>query len=240
MHRAFTVALACSLGASWLDALCTNNAPESIGRRTLTAAILSALSTASGVSILTAFMVLILAGSNDLIATHFALSINDITWVFRILLFVLPAITFWATKRIAMGLQRKDRELVLHGHESAKIVRFADGEYVEVHQPLDTHERWLRVQHTPERPIPLLPAEDANGVPRKGIRKDALRSKISSFFFEDRIEPVTPAELAAAHEHEEHTALGAGADEAGTTGLVGAGPASSGTALGGTKASHDD
>jgi len=196
--------------------------------------------TASGVSILTAFMVLILAGSNDLIATHFALSINDITWVFRVLLFVLPAITFWATKRIALGLQRKDRELVLHGHESAKIIRFAHGEYVEVHQPLDAHEQWLRVQHQPERPIPLLPAEDANGVARKGYRKDALRARVSSFFFEDRIEPVTPAELAEAHAHGEHAAI-EGASEHGATDLVGAGPTSSGAALGGgPNAPHDD
>ena len=35
--------------------------------------------TAFGVSLLTAFFILILAGSNDLIATHFHLSINDIT-----------------------------------------------------------------------------------------------------------------------------------------------------------------
>ncbi len=193
--------------------------------------------TASGVSILTAFMVLVLAGSNDLLATHFNLSINDITWVFRVLLFVLPAITFWATKRIALGLQRKDRELVLHGHESGSIVRFAHGEYVEVHQPLDTHERWLRVQHTPERPIPLLPVEDERGVRRRGYRKDALRARVSSFFFEDRIEPVTPAELAAAHEHEEHAAIGNG--EPDSTRLVESGP--SGAALGGgPKASHDD
>src|SRR5690606_8187636 len=39
--------------------------------------------TGIGVGILTAFFILILAGSNDLIATHFALSINDITNIFR-------------------------------------------------------------------------------------------------------------------------------------------------------------
>ncbi len=195
--------------------------------------------TASGVSILTAFVVLILASSNDIIAPHFAMSINDLTWAFRVLLFVLPAITFWATKRIALGLQRKDRELVLHGHEAGRIIRFAHGEYVEVHQPLDDHEQWLRVQHRPERPIQLLPAEDSNGVVRKGYRKDALRSRVSSFFFEDRIEPVTPAELAQSHEHEEHPAIGAGHDEA--KGLVDAGPTPGGGALGGgPNAPHDD
>src|SRR5690606_5276520 len=46
--------------------------------------------TAIGVAYLTAFGILVLAGSNDLIATHFELSINDITWAFRILFFVAP------------------------------------------------------------------------------------------------------------------------------------------------------
>jgi ubiquinol-cytochrome c reductase cytochrome b subunit len=169
--------------------------------------------TATGVSLLTAFSVLILAGSNDLISTQFAMSINDITWTFRVLLFVLPAVTFWATKRICLGLQRKDRELVLHGHESARIVRFDNGEYVEVHTPLDEQERWLRVHHEPRRPVPLLPAEDARGVRRPGYRKDALRSRVSRFFYQDRVEPVTPAELAAAQAHGEHEALPAGAAE---------------------------
>ena len=166
--------------------------------------------TAIGVSLLTAFFVLILAGSNDLIATQFAMSINDITWTFRVLLFVLPVVTFWATKRICLGLQRKDRELVLHGHESARIVRFDNGEYVEVHTPLDAQERWLRVHHEPRRPVPLLPAEDARGVRRPGYRKDALRARVSHFFYQDRVEPVTPAELAAAQAHGEHEALPAG------------------------------
>lgn len=163
--------------------------------------------TAFGVSILTAFFVLVLAGSNDLIATHFHLSINDITWVLRVALFVAPALAFWLTKRICLALQRKDRELVLHGHETGRIVRFASGEYIEVHRPLDEHERWLRVQHEPRRPIEIRPAEDARGVRRKGYRRDALRRRVSRIFYEDRVEPVTPAELAAAGSHGEHDVL---------------------------------
>ncbi len=155
--------------------------------------------TAFGVSLLTAFFILVLAGANDLIATHFDLSINDITWTFRVLLFVAPWIAFVVTKRICLGLQRKDRELVLHGHETGRIVRYASGEYIEVHKPLDAHERWLRVQHEAIRPLEIEPAEDSRGVRRKGYKTDRLRQRISQLFYEDRVEPVTPAELAAAH-----------------------------------------
>jgi ubiquinol-cytochrome c reductase cytochrome b subunit len=135
--------------------------------------------TAFGVSLLTAFVILILAGSNDLIATHFGLSINDITHVFRVLLFVAPAFAFWITKRICLGLQRRDRELVLHGHETGRIVRFAHGEYVEVHRPLDDDELWLRVQHEARRPLEIEPAEDSRGVRRKGYQADRFRQRLS-------------------------------------------------------------
>jgi len=118
----------------------------------------------------------VLAGSNDLIATHFHLSINDITWAFRVLIFVGPWFAFWVTKRICLGLQRKDRELVLHGHETGRIVRFANGEYIEVHKPLDAHERWLRVQHDAIRPLEIEPAEDSRGVRRRATRSTACAS----------------------------------------------------------------
>ena len=163
--------------------------------------------TAFGVSLLTAFFILVLAGSNDLIATHFHMSLNDITWAFRVLIFVGPWFAFWVTKRICLGLQRKDRELVLHGHETGRIVRFANGEYIEVHKPLDAHERWLRVQHDAIRPLEIEPAEDSRGVRRKGYRLDRMRQRLSQTFYEDRIEPVTPAELAASHSHGEHDAI---------------------------------
>ena len=171
--------------------------------------------TSFGVSLLTAFFVLILAGSNDLLATHFHLSLNDITWTFRVLLFVAPAVTFWITKRVCLGLQRRDRELVLHGHETGRVVRVASGEDIEVHAPLDEHERWLRVQHEPVRPLASAPAEDSRGVRRKGYAADRRRQGLSRLFYEDRVEPVTPSELAAAHEHGAHPVLEPVAEEAG-------------------------
>ena len=164
--------------------------------------------TAAGVAIVTGFFILVLAGANDLIATHFEMSLNDITWAFRVLFFVAPVFAFWITKRICLGLQRRDRDLVLHGHESATIVRLAHGEYIEVHKPLDEHELWLRVNYSSPRPIEIEPAEDSRGVRRKGYRADRIRRRLSEFFYADRIEPVSAEELAAARAHQaEHHAL---------------------------------
>ena len=163
--------------------------------------------TALGAGFLSIWFVLIGAGSNDLISTHFNVSLNLITWIFRILFFVLPVVTFMVTRRICFGLQRKDRELALHGHETGRVVRFASGEFIEVHKPLDEYERWVLVSHDSPAPLEIGPAEDANGVARPGYETDKRWQRLSRFFYEDRIEPVTPAELAAAQSHGEHDQL---------------------------------
>ena len=167
--------------------------------------------TALGAMAISFYLVLFLAGGNDLIATHFHLSINDITNSFRVLLIVAPPFAFWVTKRVCLGLQRRDRDLILHGRETGRIVRLPHGEFIEVHEPLEEHDAWRLVSMTPIPPRPLDPAEDENGVRRKGAAKERLHARISRFYFDDRIEPVTPAELAAAQSHGHgHAEVGAG------------------------------
>src|SRR5690606_39645071 len=92
------------------------------------------------------FLLLLVAGADDLVATHFGLSLNAITLVLRVLIFVLPVVVFIVTKRVCLSLQRKDREVVLHGHETGIVRRTADGRFYEVHKPLDEYERGGRVR----------------------------------------------------------------------------------------------
>jgi ubiquinol-cytochrome c reductase cytochrome b subunit len=133
------------------------------------------------------------------------LSINDMTNILRLLVFVAPPLAFMVTKRICLGLQRKDREKVLHGRETGTIYRTETGEFFEVHAPIDEYSRWTLVQYEAHRPLELPPAIDDNGVRRPGARFDGLRRRLSKFYFEDRVEPVTPEELEAAHD--EHHAI---------------------------------
>jgi ubiquinol-cytochrome c reductase cytochrome b subunit len=155
-----------------------------------------------------AFYVLLWSGGgNDLIATHFRTSINDITDFLRVAVIVIPPIVYVVTKRICLGLQRRDRDLVLHGMESGRIVRLPHGEFIEVHEPLSPQDAWMLVQHDAHRPLPLPQAQDGNGVRRPGSRAARIRTKLSHFWFEDRVEPVSPAELAAAHAHGDHHAV---------------------------------
>lgn len=160
--------------------------------------------TGLGVMAITFYGILWANGGNDIIATSLNMSINDLTWIFRIGLIVVPPIAFWVTKRIALGLQRKDRELALHGRETGRVVRTADGEYFEVHEPLSEQERWVLVQHPVYRPLEIEPEVDENGVRRPGARRDRRRQRLSRFYFEDRVEPPTPAEIEAAQHHGTH------------------------------------
>lgn len=166
--------------------------------------------TGLGVMAIVAYCIMWAAAGNDLIATHFHLSINDLTWLFRIGVFVFPPLAFVITRRICLGLQRKDRDLVLHGHETGQVVRTADGEYFEVHAPLDEYERWTLVQHDSYRPLELDTQVDEHGVAAPNAKAERARAKLSRFFFEQRVEPVTPTELAEAHHHGDHGAIEGG------------------------------
>jgi ubiquinol-cytochrome c reductase cytochrome b subunit len=155
--------------------------------------------TGLGVMAITFYLILFFAAGNDLIAIKLGLSINDITRTFQVLIWVLPPLAYWVTKRICMSLQRRDHDTVLHGRESGRVVRTAEGSFFEVHEPLSEQERWTLVQHETLRPIELTATVDANGVRRTITRRKRLRAKISGFYFADGVHPVTPAELAAAH-----------------------------------------
>ncbi|ATG52255.1 ubiquinol-cytochrome c reductase cytochrome b subunit [Brachybacterium vulturis] len=148
--------------------------------------------TGLGVSWIMVYLILALAATNDIIAIGLNLSINDLTWAFRIAIFVAPVLAFFITKRLCLSIQRQKRQKALHGEETSRVVRTGTGETLEIHAPLSDYDRWVLVQHDDYRPLSA----------GKGI--SSLRAKATSFFFKDRIEPVTPAELRAALEHAGH------------------------------------
>ena len=159
--------------------------------------------TGLGMAALTIYGVLMFAAGNDIMAIKLHLSINDITHALRAAFFIAPPIAYWVTKRICLSLQRRDRDLVLHGRETGRIVRAADGRFFEMHEPLDPYTRWNLVQHEVQRPLELEAETDGNGVASPTARKDKARARLSRFYFSDRIEAATPAELEAAH-HDGH------------------------------------
>lgn len=134
--------------------------------------------TALGVMSLTFMLIALINGGNDIIATTFHLTINQIMWFSRIAIFILPPISFVITKRLCLSLQRADRDLVLHGRETGRLVMMPHGEFVEVHEPISPEKAWLLTQHE-QQPALALEETDTGGVRRPKALKNKLRARLS-------------------------------------------------------------
>ncbi len=125
----------------------------------------AAVRTATGIAVITFYGVMWAEGANDVIADNLQIPLYTITWIARVMIFVGPAIAYYVTKRICLALQRKDTETLLHGYESGIIRQMPNGEFIEVHRPVNEEARAVLEAR---KPLPLLPGpgtEDKNGVP---------------------------------------------------------------------------
>ncbi|MDT0394859.1 MULTISPECIES: ubiquinol-cytochrome c reductase cytochrome b subunit [Streptomyces] len=131
--------------------------------------------TGLGAAWLSFYLVALIGAANDLIAIRLHVSVNAVTWAVRIGLFVVPVAVFLVTKRVALGLQRRDRDKVLHGRETGVIKRLPHGEYVEVHAPLTPEQRHRLTAHEQYEPLTV----DGDGTDR--VRR--LRARLSRGFY---------------------------------------------------------
>jgi quinol---cytochrome-c reductase cytochrome b subunit len=175
--------------------------------------------TATGMAVVTFYGVLWAEGANDVIADKLQIPLYTITWIARVMVFVGPLVAFIVTRRICLGLQRKDKALIEHGLETGIIRQLPHGEFIEVHRPLNEEERApLEAKKVPA----LLPAPgsvDENGLPAPQARGVMGRSRaIANSAFAETI-----AVEADGHGNghgnghgpaEEHAAVGAGPADA--------------------------
>jgi len=97
--------------------------------------------TGLGVAGVTFYGTLWLAGSADVIATHFRVSFEGVIWLLRAVVLLGLPMAYLLTRQICFALQIQDRERLLHGAESGRIVRSPNGGYVESHAWLSVR-RW--------------------------------------------------------------------------------------------------
>ncbi len=175
--------------------------------------------TAIGTMAITFWGILVLNGANDIIAQAFNISFNSVTWFTRIGIFVFPPLVFLATRRFCLGLQRRDRELLMHGRESGQILRLPHGEFIEIHTPISDAEKAVILAKVDMPVVEAPPATDANGVRTPGLRTKRWRAALSRYYYGDNVARPSAAELeAAAHhhhdevEHEVHELEAAGKD----------------------------
>ena len=161
--------------------------------------------TATMVALMTFYGVLWEAGGNDIIAITFNLSINQLTYINRVAVFVLPVLAFFITRRWCISLQRHDRDLLLHGYETGVIMRSAEGGYSERHLPISEDRAYtLTAGRDREEVYALESATDDNGVAATGTRAQKLRARLSALNFADNIEKPTVEELEEGHHHTDH------------------------------------
>ncbi|MFZ2260161.1 MAG: ubiquinol-cytochrome c reductase cytochrome b subunit [Luteococcus japonicus] len=146
--------------------------------------------TALGVAGMTWYAMFWLGGANDIIAKHFSVSLNAISWFLRFAVIFAPVVAFLITKRICLSLQRRDAERVLHGSESGIIERSPEGAYSEAHVPVDVDEAYTLTQH---KQYDMVEAGD------EGVGK--WRARGSKFLVGDEIAKPTAEEIEESHHH---------------------------------------
>ena len=157
--------------------------------------------TAFGVAGIVWFSLFQVGGGNDIIATRFSLDLNAISIFLRVAVFVLPVLAFIITRRICLGLQRRDRDRVLHGSESAIIQQNPEGGFSEPHAPIDKGEEFLLTQHNQYPPLEVDSGVDSRGVARK-VEVTPWRARLSRWYLAHQIPKPTAAQIEAARLHD--------------------------------------
>jgi len=124
------------------------------------------------------------AASADIVSTEFSVSFEAIIITLQVMLLVGPPLAFEVTRRICVGLQRKDREVALHGHETGRIVRMPNGGYAEIHRPVSADERARLIV----APVPAVPGRPDRRGHLSG--RERLRGALSRQFGTGHVEVV--------------------------------------------------
>ncbi len=172
--------------------------------------------TAFGATMIAYFAIMLLAGGNDLIAVHFHISLYATTWIFRLSFVFLPPIVFWATRRVCLGLQRKDLHSAEHGYETGRIVMLPHGEFIEVEAALPAEQvARMGLQYRQRSAPELPPAVDERGVrsPASNSPVEKVRNALGGFIYEPDvgIEP-TGRDEESQREQQEREQITSGTD----------------------------
>ncbi len=175
--------------------------------------------TGIGVAVVCWYGVLWAEGANDVIANRFQVPLYTITWISRVAFFVVPIGAYYVTKRICLGLQRKDAHMLAHGVEIGIIRQLPSGEFIEEERPLTEEERAVIES---KRVPPALPAPqetDANGVPQPAARGPLGRARaLANRAFTETVAMPEPHGNGHGNGHGEleggeHAAIGGGHEE---------------------------
>ena len=132
--------------------------------------------TALGMAGVTVYGIMWLEGANDIVASQLSISLYLTTEIARYAIFIGPVVAYWVTKRVCLGLQRKDVHLLEHGVETGIIRQLPDGEYIEVTRPVD--EEKLAVLEARSQ-LPQIEAPVGDDVPAPSARGGLGKLRVS-------------------------------------------------------------
>jgi ubiquinol-cytochrome c reductase cytochrome b subunit len=132
--------------------------------------------TAVGMAGVTFYGIMWLEGANDIVARFLNISLYLTTEISRYAIFIGPVVAYWATKRICLGLQRKDNHLLEHGVETGIIRQLPSGEYIEVTRPVSEEVRAVLAARAG---LPQLEAAAGDEVPARSARGGLGRLRVS-------------------------------------------------------------
>ena len=129
----------------------------------------AATRTGIGMAAIAFYGILWLEGANDVIADHLDISLYLTTEIARYAIFIGPVVAYWVTKRICLGLQRKDAESLAHGYETGIIEMTPEGEFIERHAPVPEEQRAVLLANKPMLELPA-PSDGGDDVPPPATR----------------------------------------------------------------------
>jgi ubiquinol-cytochrome c reductase cytochrome b subunit len=132
--------------------------------------------TAVGMAGVTFYGIMWLEGANDIIASQLSISLYLTTEIARYAIFIGPVVAYFITKRICLGLQRKDVHLLEHGVETGIIRQLPTGEYIEVTRPASEE---LRAKLAARQGLPPIEAPVADEVPAPSARGGLGKLRVS-------------------------------------------------------------
>ncbi|MGV9566706.1 cytochrome bc1 complex cytochrome b subunit [Streptomyces sp. NPDC003480] len=138
--------------------------------------------TALGAAAVSAYAVLLLAGGQDVIAYVFKVALEGLTYTLRAALFVVPFLTYHATRRACLGLQAADRRRLLEGQTAEEVRRTARGGYQEARMLLPAAEAYRILVRDEPRPL-------AHGTEVwRWFRRHRIRNALSRWYYGRRVE----------------------------------------------------
>lgn len=155
--------------------------------------------TGLGVAFIVFYVLLWVGGGNDILATAFHVPVNWMTRLLQLSVVLMPPLAYSITKRICLGLQRRDHDKVLHGRETGINIIDAAGGFSELRIPLNRYDAYALTSHERQVPFDPGPDMDENGIPAPRHRSARLRARLSKVYFGDVIDQPTAAEIRAAH-----------------------------------------